>query len=211
MSEAQSTTGILIKRKATTPPASVVITSASAATNSVITTAAPHGRVSKDTVVLAGVTGSTPAVNGTYLVTVLTPTTFSIPLAVTVAGTGGTMTAEFAVVAELTNVDPGGKSRNKKETSTHNEGRESNVLGILRQDDPGATINFVGTDQTHIDVNADIDNNVRNTWQIAFPTGITRTGLARVQKFKFAGAPVDGVQSVEFALAWAGAVTEVLA
>jgi hypothetical protein len=32
--------------------------------------------------------------------------------------------------------------------------------------------------------------------------------MARVQRFKFLGAPVDGVQGAELAITWAGAVTE---
>lgn len=71
---------------------STTIVSASAAAASVITTSTPHYYVTGDTVLLAGVTGSTPAVDGSRVVTVLTPTTFSIPLTVTVAGTGGTAT-----------------------------------------------------------------------------------------------------------------------
>lgn len=70
----------------------VTIVSASAAAASVITTLTPHYYWSGDTVLLAGVTGSTPAVDGAYVVTVLSPTTFSIPLTVTVAGAGGTAT-----------------------------------------------------------------------------------------------------------------------
>jgi hypothetical protein len=39
----------------------------------------------------------------------------------------------FTTVAELTSVTPPGKSRNKIETTTHNDGSESFVLGIMRQ------------------------------------------------------------------------------
>lgn len=210
MSDAVSTTGILVKRKASTPPSGITITSSSVANPTVITTAAPHGRVSGDTVTVAGHTGSTPAITGSYKVTVIDATHFSIPVTVTVGGTGGTATAEYVTVAEITNVDPGGKSRNKIETSTHNEGKESHVLGILRQDDPTFEINLVGSNATHQDLNNDMDNNIKNTWRFEFPSGITRTGDARVQKFKLKPAPVDGVQGADLALSWAGTVTEVL-
>jgi hypothetical protein len=114
----------------------------------------------------------------------------------------------FTTVGEITNVDPGGMSRNKVETSTHNEGSESHILGILRQDDPTLSINYVGGDATHVAILADIAGNVKNSWQIVYPSGVKRTGMARVQRFKFMGAPVDGVQGAELALTWSGVVTE---
>lgn len=114
----------------------------------------------------------------------------------------------FVTVGELTNVDPGGMSRNKIETSTHNEGTESHVLGILRQADPTFHINYVGSDQTHVDVIADIAGNVKNAWQFLYPSGVSRTGMAYVQNFKFDPAPVDGVQGATLGLVWSGPVTE---
>lgn len=207
MSDALSSTGILVKRKALTPVAATVATSSVAAA-SVLTTSAPHLLVTGDQVVIAGHTGSTPAVNGTYIVTVLSPTTFSIPLAVTVAGTGGTATPGFQTIAEIRNVGPGGKSRNKIETSIHNEGSESHVLGILRQKDPTLKINFVGSKASHQAIDADILGNIKNTWQIAFPSGRTRTGDAHVQQLEFDDAPVDGVEGASITLVWSGVVTE---
>lgn len=115
----------------------------------------------------------------------------------------------FVTVGELTSVRPGGKSRNKIETSTHNDGSESYILGILRQGDPGFHINYVGSDATHVQIIADIDANAVNTWRFEFPSGVKRTGNARVQQFEFDEAPVDAVQGVQCALAWAGPVTDV--
>lgn len=69
------------------------ITSSSIATATVITTALPHGLASADEVAIVGHTGSTPSINGRHLVTVIAANTFSIPVAVTVAGTGGGFTA----------------------------------------------------------------------------------------------------------------------
>lgn len=114
----------------------------------------------------------------------------------------------FAVIGEITSVTPGGKSRNKIETSTHNEGTESHVLGILRQADPSFHINYVGSDQTHVDINSDIDNNTKNAWRIRFPSGVKRSGMAYVQQFTFDDAPVDGVQGATITLTWAGPVLE---
>lgn len=219
MSDAVSTTGILVKRKALTSlPATVVVTSSSVASPSVILTAAPHLLQTGDTAVIAGHAGSTPSLNNEYEVVVLTATTFALydkatglPITVTVAGAGGTVQRGFVVIGEIRDVGPGGKSRNKLETSIHNEGTESHVLGILRQSDPTIKINLVGGNTTHVAVNSDIDNNVKARWMIDFPSGIKREGDGRVQKFEYAGAPVDGIQEVDFALTWAGPVAEVFA
>lgn len=67
------------------------IVSSSVANPSVITTTAPHLFLSGDAVTITGHAGATPALNAsTYIVTYLSPTTFSIPVNVTVGGTGGT-------------------------------------------------------------------------------------------------------------------------
>jgi hypothetical protein len=114
----------------------------------------------------------------------------------------------FVTIAEITEVDPGGMSRNKIETSTHNDGTESHVLGILRQNDPTMKINYLGDEETHVDVLADITDNVKNYWQFLFPSGISRTGPGYVQQFKFDALPVDGKQGASLAITWAGPVVE---
>jgi hypothetical protein len=58
---------------------------------SVITTDEAHGFTTGQTVTISGVTGSTPDINGSHVITVLSETTFSIPVTVTVAGSGGTV------------------------------------------------------------------------------------------------------------------------
>ncbi len=75
----------------------VTIVSSSLANPTLITTVAPHYYVTGDTVTVAGHTGSTPTINGSHVVTVLTPTTFSIPVNVTGAGTAGTVTRTILV------------------------------------------------------------------------------------------------------------------
>jgi hypothetical protein len=114
----------------------------------------------------------------------------------------------WVTIGEITEVDPGGMSRNKIETSTHNDGSESHVLGILRQADPTFKINYVASDSTHIDILSDIAGNIKNAWQILFPSSKMRTGFAFVQMFKFDVAPVDGKQGASLAITWAGTVTE---
>lgn len=81
----------------------VTIVSNSVANPSVVTTALPHGLTSGDAVVIAGVSGSTPTINGFQTATVITPTTFSVPVNVTVGGTGGTVKqlTDNAAVAAL--------------------------------------------------------------------------------------------------------------
>ncbi len=69
----------------------VPITSSSVANPSVITTTVPHGLTNGQLVLIAGHAGSTPSINGVHVATVISTTTFSIPVNVTVGGTGGTL------------------------------------------------------------------------------------------------------------------------
>lgn len=64
------------------------ITSNTAADPTVVTTSTPHGFTNNEQVVISG-SNSTPSINGVYSITYLSPTTFSIPVDVTVAGTTG--------------------------------------------------------------------------------------------------------------------------
>ena len=185
----------------------VAVTSSSVANPSVITTPVAHGFVTGDRVTITGHTGSTPSINNTYAITVLSSTTFSIPVNVTVGGTGGNATA-YMTIGELTKVTPAAFSRNKLESSTHNDGTESNVLGMLRQADAGMTINYLADDATHQAVLRDMMYNVKNDWLILFPSGVQQYGPARVQLFRIAEANVDGIQSADVALTWAGPVTQ---
>lgn len=67
----------------------IPITSNSIANPTVVTTPVPHKLTTGDVVFISGVLTSSPAINGSQVVTVLSPTTFSVPVNVTVAGTGG--------------------------------------------------------------------------------------------------------------------------
>lgn len=67
----------------------IPITSNSIAAATVVTTPVPHKLTTGDVIVVSGVVTSTPTINGSQTVTVLSPTTFSVPITVTVAGTGG--------------------------------------------------------------------------------------------------------------------------
>jgi hypothetical protein len=125
-----------------------------------------------------------------------------------VTTTGIHVLREGVIVGEVTEVTPGAMSRNKIDTTTHNDGSESHVLGILRQTDPAMKINYVGTDATHVNILADIAGNIKHSWLIQFPSGVHRSGQAYVQQFGFDPAPVDGKQGASITLTWAGPVTE---
>ena len=66
------------------------ITGNTVAAATVVTTAAAHGLVTGNSVVITG-SNSVPLINGTFTVTALSATTFSIPVTVTTAGTAGTV------------------------------------------------------------------------------------------------------------------------
>jgi uncharacterized phiE125 gp8 family phage protein len=66
------------------------------AAETVLETSTPHSLVSGDTVAIAGHAGSTPALDGTQVVTVIDALHVSVPVAVTVAGAGGTLTRTIA-------------------------------------------------------------------------------------------------------------------
>lgn len=75
-----------------TEPQRVVPISTSVALGDVVNTTVPHGLVAGGTVVISGHAGSTPAINGEQsVVTVPSPTSFTIGVDITVGGTGGTL------------------------------------------------------------------------------------------------------------------------
>ncbi len=206
MSNAVSSTGILVKRQV----AVGTIVSNSIANPTVLTFATAQGWSTGDVVTIAGNITSSPAINGSQTLTRITSTTFSVPVNVTVAGTGGTVTASatFVTIGEITKVGPPGFSRNKIETSTHNDGTESYILGILRQKDASFTINYVGADTTHLAMLNDMLNNIKANWKVLFPSAVQFDGLARLQMFQLADAPVDGAQQADMSICWAGPVTQ---
>lgn len=114
----------------------------------------------------------------------------------------------FVTIPELTKVGPPGFSRNKIETSTHNDGAESYILGILRQKDLTFTINYIAGDATHIIVKNDMMNNTKAQWKVTFPSGVILQGPGRVQQFQIADAPVDAAQQADIVVAWAGPVVQ---
>lgn len=76
----------------------IAISSNTLANPSVVTTAVAHGLVSGQTVVISG-SNSTPVIDGSRVVTVISPTTFSVPVNVSAAGTAGSIaTANLSIM-----------------------------------------------------------------------------------------------------------------
>lgn len=71
----------------------VAITDSSADSPTLITTAAAHGLATGVQVLITGHLGSTPSLDGSHVITVISPTTFTVPVAVSAAGYGGTVQA----------------------------------------------------------------------------------------------------------------------
>jgi hypothetical protein len=76
----------------------ITVATSSEASQTVITTTTPNGFDPGSTVLvtIAGHTGSTPDINGDWTATITGPSTFTIPVAVTTAGTGGTASVSGA-------------------------------------------------------------------------------------------------------------------
>lgn len=70
------------------------VTSASVASPTVITTDAAHGFSNGESVTIDG-SDSTPTLDGTHVVSNVTSTTFTVPVAVTVAGTAGAAVVQW--------------------------------------------------------------------------------------------------------------------
>lgn len=67
------------------------IATSSEASPTVITTESPHTFVNAQTVVIAGHISSVPSLNGSHVISDVTASSFTIPKAVTTAGTGGSV------------------------------------------------------------------------------------------------------------------------
>jgi hypothetical protein len=90
----------------------IPITSNSLANPTVVTTPVPHGRTTGDVILVSGVATSTPTINGAQTVTVTGLNTFTLPINVTIAGTGGSFVpasspaggAAYLQVSEMTGI-----------------------------------------------------------------------------------------------------------
>ncbi len=75
------------------------------ATNPTIITSTSHGLISGQTIIISG-SNSTPSIDGTYIVTVVSANTFSIPVSVSVAGTSGGFILQSSAKAAENEVRP---------------------------------------------------------------------------------------------------------
>lgn len=91
----QQASGIILDYLKSRANKTATISTSSVAASTVITTAAAHGFLVGETVTITGHVDSTPALDGTYVISAVTTLTFTVPLTVTVAGTGGTADVEW--------------------------------------------------------------------------------------------------------------------
>lgn len=114
------------------------IVSVSETNPAVITTSSPHGLIT-GRIVLIDSSNTTPSINGTHVVTVTSPTTFSIPVSVLVSGNTGnfqTVVSDFRdlktcynEVIRLLNIDTGVSFTNFK-TINNNIIQEAIIISI---------------------------------------------------------------------------------
>lgn len=86
-------------------PVHTDITSISVANPTVITTSSPHGLRNEDTIIITN-SNSTPSIDGFHSVTVLSSTTFSVPVNVTIAGNQGVWTKTTDIEYAVNEVKP---------------------------------------------------------------------------------------------------------
>jgi hypothetical protein len=130
------------------------------------------------------------------------------------AGDGGSPEV-FVTVAEIVSLKPPQLSRNEIDVSTHNEGQESKILGMLRKGQVTATLNWIPTDATHSDtgqgVIADILANRKRNWRISMPPGVIKTWTfpGRIQLIDPQEFTVDAAMQLAVAITIDGAITMV--
>ena len=122
----------------------------------------------------------------------------------------GASPENFVSVAELVSVTPPSQSRNEIDVSTHNEGVEAKILGMLRQGQVAGMVNWVPTDVTHMQMRSDLKNNVKRNWRITYPPDhiVMHTFPARVQKFEIPDVTTDAPLQGNIALTLDGNITE---
>lgn len=83
------TDGFSVDYTLDTSQQNIPITSNTLANPTVVTTPVPHGLTTGQVILIAGNVTSSPAINGQQTVTVISATTFSVPVNCTTGGTGG--------------------------------------------------------------------------------------------------------------------------
>ena len=118
----------------------------------------------------------------------------------------------FTTVAEILSVKLPSLSRNEIDTSTHNDGEESKILGMLRKGQLTGMLNWLPTDATQNKTTGllyDILNNVKRNWRVTLPpNGLPRwTMPARLQLFEPQEVTTDAPLQIGFAFTVAGPIT----
>lgn len=106
-------------------------------------------------------------------------------------------------VPELTTITPPASFRNPLETSTHNDGEESHVLGIRRSDTISGRVNWLVANPIHQQMEADFNaagSGTKRNYRIVYPDGTKVTFGARVERWAPVEATVDSVKAIDFAL-----------
>lgn len=100
-----SSAGIGLSFNPDLSPENTNITAISIANPTVITTSSPHGLRNEDQIIITN-SNSTPSIDGVRSVTVLSTTTFSVPVNVTIAGTQGSWTKTSEIEYASNEVKP---------------------------------------------------------------------------------------------------------
>lgn len=121
----------------------------------------------------------------------------------------GAVPEVFTAIAEIVTMKPSQLSRNEIDVSNHNEGREAKILGMLRQGQATATVNWLPLNATQRNevggLLYDIKNNVKRNWQIFVPIdpadgAVTINFPGRVQNFDPQEVTVDSPLQLQVAI-----------
>jgi hypothetical protein len=116
------------------------------------------------------------------------------------APVGGAVT--FVNIAELRDITPPALTRNPLETTNHNDGDDSYIVGVRRHGEMGLSLNFLPDDTTHDHVaglqKSWFDGD-REIWRITYPDGTKWLFSGFVTNFAPA-APVDDILTADVSI-----------
>lgn len=218
MSNALRAQGTYMQRgAATTATPQTISTITSSGNTATVTTSAAHGLASGANVTVTGATPS--AYNGTYLITVLTTTTFTYTTAVAPGGAAtvvGAYTAQNIVYAELeesSDIKIGGVSVSSIDVTHLRSVAKEFIPGLSDNNMVDVSCNFInGTVQNAI--RADSNIALISPYRIlivsgtsAAPTVTTVSFQAFVMKYAGPDAKVDSKLEIQISLKVTGALT----
>lgn len=127
----------------------------------------------------------------------------------------GASPENFTTVAEIVSLKPPALTRKEIEVSTHNEGVDAKILGMLRRGPVTAKLNWIPADPTHSDqpggIYGDFLNNVKRNWRITYPpSGFPYdTFAARVSQIDPQDVTTDAALQITVVLTIDGDITRV--